>query len=65
MSTKRVQRYRGFYFEVTYLAKYPDVEIYAERTEYPALAFSETDVKRARERIEEYWKSLEGSRRRK
>lgn len=61
MSTRRVQRYRGFYFEVTYLAKYPDVEIYAERTEYPALAFFETDLKRARVRIDSYWKDKEGS----
>ena len=62
MATKRVQRYRGFYFEVTYLAKYPEVEVFAERTEYPALAFYETDLKRARVRVDRYWEDIKGSR---
>lgn len=33
MATKRVQRYRGFTLEITYLPHYPDVEVEATREE--------------------------------
>lgn len=62
MSTKRVQQYKGFTLEVTYLPHYPDVEVIATRDEYPALAIFCTDLKEARARIDRYWKEKETGR---
>lgn len=56
MSVKRVQRYKGFTLEITYLPTYPEADVFAERQEYPALAFYERDVKAAQARIDQYWK---------
>lgn len=62
MAVKRVQQYKGFTMEITYLAKYPEVEVYAERNEYPALAIFDTDLKEAKARIDRYWKDRKGGR---
>lgn len=65
MATKRVQRYRGFTLEITYLPHYPDVEVEATREEYPALAIYYPNLKEAKARIDRYWKEKEAGRRAK
>ena len=65
MSTKRVEKYKGFVLEITYLPQNLETEVVATRDEYPALAFYYPSIKEARARIDRYWKEKEAGRNKK
>lgn len=62
MATKRVERYKGFTLEITYLPQHPEVEVEATREEYPALAFYYPSIKEAKARIDRYWEDRKSGR---
>ena len=51
----RYERYRGFDLEITYLSKC-ELEVYAERTEFPMCAMYSWDVKEIKTDINRFWK---------
>lgn len=62
MPSNRVERYKGFTIEVTYLSHSHDVEVFAMRDEYPALAIYDKSVEDAKARIDRYWEQRRGGR---
>ena len=51
----RYERYRGFELKITYLSKH-EVEVYAERTDFPMCAMYSRDIKEIKSDINRFWK---------
>lgn len=51
----RHERYNGFDLEITYLSKC-EIEVYAERTEFPMCAMYAQDIKEIKADINRFWK---------